>query len=67
MLVKKRAYSHDKEGNNLKIEILENQVVVLQQEVEDMKRTKHYELESERKLDSEQFTKLSNTLNGNKK
>ena len=59
---KKCAYSHDKEGNNLKIEILENQVVVLKQEIEDIKKKKHYELESERKYNSEQFTKLSNTL-----
>ena len=56
------AYSHEKEGNNLKIEVLSNQVAVLKLEIEEIIKTSNDKLETERKLNSDQFTKLINTI-----
>ena len=56
------AYSHEKEENNLKIEILENKVADLKLKIEDIRKTNHENLETERKNYSEKFINLNNTL-----
>ena len=56
------AYSHVKEGNNLKIEILERKVDALKHEIEVVKKINQEKLENERKANTEPFVNLSNTV-----
>ena len=56
------AYSHDKEGNYLKIDILENQVAVLKCEVEKLIKRNQEILDAASKSNTDRFDELSNTM-----
>ena len=58
----KCAYSHDKEGNNLKIEILENKVSALKLEIESLTKRNQEIQDVVRKTNSDRLYKLSNTI-----
>ena len=56
------ANSHVKEGNNLKVEILERQVAALKHDIEEVKKTNLEKLENERTANTKQFISLSSTV-----
>ena len=58
----KCSYSHEKEGNNLKVVVLENQVAVLRLEIEEIRKINQEKREYERQINSDQFLKLSNII-----
>ena len=59
------SYSHEKEGVELMIEMVENQVSALKQEIEEMKKTNKEKLDIvrvEARANSKQLAQLINTV-----
>ena len=56
------AYSHDKDGNNLKIEILENHVSALKYEIEKLTKRNQENEDAARKSNSDRFDQLTKSL-----
>ena len=60
------AYSHDKDGNDLEIELIENQVSDLKYEVQELKKVNKVKLDNvrvEARSNSKQLAQLISTVN----